>query len=105
MTDPTGLCFLSYRRTRANEAALLVEALRDHGIPTWQDISDLPNTPAEAELRRVLDDPSVASAILLATPEVEHSPMIREVEAPAILARHLRCDGFFAVPVAAGGLN
>ena len=105
MTDPTGLCFLSYRRTRAAEAALIVAALRDRGIPTWQDIADLPTTPTEEELRRVLADPATASAILFATEEVEDSPIIREVEAPAIVGRHLLGDGFFAVPVAAGGLD
>src|SRR5271169_2614374 len=99
MTDPTGLCFLSYRRARAAEAGLLIAALRDRGIPTWQDIADLATTPTEDALRRVLADPGTASAIMFATPEVEHSPVIRDIEAPAIVARHLRGDGFFAVPV------
>ena len=104
MTDPTGLSFLSYRRTRAAEAKLLIEAQRDHGIPTWQDISDLPTTPTEPELRRVLQDPSTASGVLFVTPEVETSAVIRNVEAPLILERHLHGHGFFALPVAAGGL-
>ncbi len=105
MTDPTGLCFLSYRRARAAEASLLIAVLRDRGIPTWQDIADFATTPTEEALRRVLADPGTASAIMFATPEVEHSPVIRDIEAPAIVARHLRGDGFFAVPVAAGGLD
>jgi len=104
MTDPTGLSFLSYRRTRADEAKLLVEAQRDHGIPTWQDISDLPTTPTEPELRHVLNDLNTASGVLFITPEVKNSGMIQNVEAPLILDRHLRGDGFFALPVAAGGL-
>lgn len=37
MTDPTGRSFLSYRRGRKDEAALLIAAQHDHGIPTWQD--------------------------------------------------------------------
>lgn len=41
MTDPTGRSFLSYRRTRLNEARLLIEAQHDVGIPTWQDLTDL----------------------------------------------------------------
>lgn len=105
MTDAKGLCFLSYRRVRSSEAELLVGALRDRGIPTWQDISDLATTPTEDELRRVLSDPTTASAILFVTPEVEHSAIIRDVEAPNIVRRHLTNDGFFAVPVAAGGLG
>ena len=53
----------------------------------------------------MLADPTVASAIIFATPEVEHSAMIREVEAPAIVGRHRPGDPFFAVPIAAGGLS
>ena len=105
MTDPTGLCFLSYRRARAAEACLLIAALRDRGIPTWQDIADLATTPTEEALRQVLGDPGTASAIVFVTPDVEHSPVIRDIEAPAIVGRHLQGDGFFAVPVAAGGLD
>lgn len=105
LTDPTGCCFLSYRRIRAPEVGLLVSALHDRGIPTWQDINDLPTAPTEDELRRVLADNTTASAILFATPEVEHSTVIRQIEAPAILNRHLKDDPFFAVPIAAGGLD
>jgi SMODS-associated and fused to various effectors sensor domain len=105
LTDPTGICFLSYRRIRADEARLLITALHERGIPTWQDLTDLPATPTEDELRRVLADPGTASAILFVTPEVEHSTVIREIEAPAILERHKTDDLFFVVPVAAGGLD
>ena len=41
MTDPSGRCFLSYRRARKDDARLLIGALHDHGIPTWQDVKDL----------------------------------------------------------------
>lgn len=104
-TDPTGPCFLSYKRERAIEAGLLVDALRDHGVPTWQDVSDLPSAPTETSLKRVLNDPATSGAVLLATPEVEKSDVIRKVEVPQIFARARRGDGFFAVPVAAGGLG
>jgi hypothetical protein len=105
MTDPTGLCFICYRRARAAEAALLVAALRDRGVPTWQDVADLPTVPAEASIRRSLADPATACAVIFATPEVEGSDFIRNVEAPLIIDRCQRDDGFFAVPVAAGGLD
>jgi hypothetical protein len=105
MTDPAGCSFLSYRRSRAEEARRLIYALREHGIPTWQDVHDLEFVPTEPEIRRVIDAPSTANAILFVTPEVETSAVIRNIEAPLILARHLRNEGFFAVPVAAGGLD
>jgi SMODS-associated and fused to various effectors sensor domain len=105
MTDPTGRSFLSYRRSRRDEAARLIQAQHDHGIPTWQDVHNLGSVPTEDELRRVLADPSTASAILFITPDVEHSTIIREVEVPKIVQRAEQRNGFFVVPVAAGGLE
>jgi hypothetical protein len=105
MTDPTGRSFLSYKRSRRDEAALLIQAQRDHGIPTWQDVHNLGSVPTEDELRRVLADPTTASAVLFITPEVEHSTVIREVEVPKIVQRAVARDHFFVVPVAAGGLD
>ena len=61
--------------------------------------------PTEDELRRVLDDPTTASAVLFITPEVENSAVIREVEVPKIVRRAEQRDGFFVVPLAAGGLD
>ena len=105
MTDATGVTFLSYRRSRASEAQLVIGAQRDRGIPTWQDITDLSSDLTEDELRRVLSDPNTAGAIMLVTPDVADSPVIRTVEAPLIIERHLRKDGFTAIIVAAGGLD
>ena len=105
MTDPTGLSFVSYRRSRIEECTRLVSALRERGIPTWRDVDDLNTEPTESELRRVLGDDSVASAILWISPETAESSIIRKVEAPVALDRHARQDGFFVVPVAAGGLG
>jgi hypothetical protein len=105
MTDPTGRSFLSYRRARKDEAALLIDAQHDHGIPTWQDIDNLGSVPTEDEIRRVLDDPATASAVLFITPEVENSPIIRNVEVPKIIQRAQASDGFFVIPLAAGGLG
>jgi hypothetical protein len=105
MTDPTGRCFVSYRRNRAAEAELLVLALHDVGVPTWQDISNLDAEPTEEELRRILKDPSIACSLLLITPEIARSPVVRKVEAPLMIERRRAGDGFFIQPVAAGGLD
>ncbi len=57
-------------------------------------------------MRRVLADPTTASAVLsFITPEVETSPIIRNVEVPKIIQRAEAADGFFVVPVAGGGLD
>ena len=105
MTDPTGPIFLSYKRERAVEAGLLVDALRDHGLPTWQDVSDLPSDVTETALDEVLSNPATSGAVLLATPEVERSDVIRKIEVPRIFGRAARRDGFFAIPLAAGKLD
>ena len=105
MTDITGRSFLSYRRTRREDAALMIAAQHDIGIPTWQDIQNLDEEPTETAIREVIGDRAIASAVLYLTPEVANSPMMRKVEAPQILTRHQKRDGFFVVPVAAGGLD
>jgi hypothetical protein len=105
MTDPTGRSFLSYRRSCLADADLLIAAQRDHGIPTWRDVDDLPGVPTEDEIRRVLADPQTAGAILWLTEDVEDSAMIRRTEGRMILERVRRGDGFFVVPVAARGLS
>ncbi len=87
------------------EAETLVAHQRDLGIPTWQDISDLAEEPTEDALRDVLRDPGTANAVIWLTPEVAESEIIRHVEAPLILERARERDGFFSVPVAAGGLT
>lgn len=104
-TDPTGRTFLSYRRTRRPEAELLIRRQHEVGIPTWQDVEDLGEAQTATELRRVLRDPVTAGALLWLTPEVGASATIRQVEVPEIVRREQAEDGFFLVPVAAGGLD
>lgn len=105
MTDPTGRSFLSYRRSRGDESQRLIAALRERGIPTWRDVDDMNTEPAEDELRRILHNDDTANAILWITPETAQSGMITKAEAPVAFDRHRRKDGFFIVPVAAGGLD
>jgi len=105
MTDATGKSFLSYRRTRSDEAALLIAAQHDHGIPTWQDQKDLAEAPTGDELRRILNDRFTANALLWITPEVRDSNVIRKIEVPGILKRVKNNDGFFMIPVCAGRID
>lgn len=105
MTDPTGRSFLSYRRTRLSEAKLLIEAQHDVGIPTWQDLSELDEGHTDALLRDALAAETTANAVCWLTPDVETSDVITRTELPEILKRIARNDGFFMVPVAAGGLG
>jgi hypothetical protein len=52
-----------------------------------------------------LSEPTTASEVLFISPEVEQSPVIRNVEVPKIIKRAEAADGFFVVPLAAGGLD
>jgi hypothetical protein len=61
--------------------------------------------PTERALRELLRDPSTAGAVLFLTPDVRDSRYVRDVEMAEILRRHGRGDGFWLVPVAAGGLS
>ena len=104
MTDPKGQMFISYRRSPArpsgdDEARMVQDALRDRGIPTWRDLDDLGPEPTEDELVQTLRDISIAGAIILVSPQVETSLMIKVVEAPAILDRFKKRDGFMLKPV------
>lgn len=105
MTDATGKSFLSYRRSRSAEASLLIAAQHDHGIPTWQDQRDLNEVPTSDELRHILEDRLTANALLWITPDVETSDVIRKIEVPGILKRIRVEDGFFLIPVRAGGIS
>ncbi|AJQ96667.1 SAVED domain-containing protein [Gynuella sunshinyii] len=104
MTDTSGICFLSYKRECSDQAALIVDALRDHGVAVWQDVSDLPAGITESEIRTRLNDQETACAVILVTPEVRNSPMIRDVEVEGIFRRVSQQDGFFAQLVLADGV-
>ena len=104
MTDPKGRMFISYRRSPARpsgdgEAHMILDALRDRGVPTWRDLDDIGPEPTEDELVQTLNDIGIAGAILLVSPQVATSPMVRLVEAPAILDRYKQRNGFLLKPV------
>lgn len=107
VTDPVGSVFISYRRSPArpagnDEAVLVRDALRRAGLPTWRDLDDLTYEPTEDALVAAINDPSLSGAILLITPEVATSPMVRAVEAVRIFRRYRARDGFWVLPVLVG---
>ena len=107
MTDPTGSVFISYRRSPARaagngEAARVRDALRHIGLPTWRDLDDLEYEPTEEALVAAIKNPSLSGAILLISPEVATSAIIRRVEALRIFRRLAARDGFWIVPVLIG---
>ena len=104
MTNPTGRVFISYRRSPArpagnDEATLVCDSLRRAGVPIWRDLDDLAYEPTEEALVATLEDPSLSGAVLLISPEVETSPIVRHVEAVRIFRRYRASDGFWILPV------
>jgi len=58
--------------------------------------------PTEDALVAAINDPALSGAILLVTPEVATSPMVRGVEAVRIFRRYRAGDGFWVFPVLVG---
>lgn len=104
-TDPTGVSFLSYRRSCVDDARMLIMAQHNVGIPTWQDLNNLGEGHTDHQLRAVLNEDRIANAIAYLTHDVVGSAVITRTELPGIVARADRNDGFFLVPVAARGLD
>jgi hypothetical protein len=105
VTNPSGVCFISYSRKRSSEVAAIVSCLHEHGVPTWRDITDLGSTQTETEISETLNSPETASAILFVTPEIAESNYVRSIEAPMVFQRARSNDGFSLMVIAAGGLK
>ena len=95
--DLRGPVFISYRQSDGREIAeALAWALRAAGIPVWHDQTDLPPGDTERRLAEALSS-GLSGAVLLVTPEVEYSEVIREVELPRLLELEKNSDFIFAV--------
>ena len=107
--SPRGPVFLSYRRSDGAEIALsLAWALRASGVPVWLDRSDLPPGDTERRLGEAMQS-GLSGAVLLVTPDIAASTVVKEIELPHLLA--LEEYGSFTLSIAstieaeAGGLD
>ena len=83
--DPRGPVFISYRQSDGREIAVaLAWALRAAGVPVWHDQTDLPPGDTERRLAEALSS-GLSGAVLVVTPEIENSGVIRDVELPRLL--------------------
>ena len=83
--DPRGPVFISYRQSDGTELAVETAwSLRAAGVPVWHDRSDLPPGETNRRLAEALNS-GLSGAVLLVTPEIEHSKVIREIELPRLL--------------------
>lgn len=96
--SPRGPVFLSYRHSDgADLARALAWALRASGVPVWLDQSDLPPGDTERRLEEALQS-GLSGAVLLVTPDIGASSVIREIELPRLLC--LEASGAFTLSIA-----
>lgn len=85
VVDPLGPVFISYRQSDGTSLAVaLAWALRAAGVPVWHDQTDLPPGDTTKRLAEALAC-GLSGAILVVTPEIASSRVVREVELPALL--------------------
>lgn len=83
--DPLGAHFLSYRQKDGTELTNeIMWRLRAGGIPVWRDADDLLPGDTETRLREALAD-GLAGGVLVVTPDVANSRIVREIEAPTLV--------------------
>ncbi|WP_112141078.1 SAVED domain-containing protein [Glycomyces dulcitolivorans] len=86
--DPAGPIFISYRHSDGSAIAEeLAWLLRTTGIPVWRDREDLSPGDTNERLIEAIDD-GISGGVLVVTPEVGHSPIIKMLEAPHLLGLH-----------------
>ncbi|MGW6954161.1 SAVED domain-containing protein [Streptomyces chartreusis] len=82
---PDGPVFISYRHLDGSEQAESIEnLLRAAGLVVWRDRTDLlPGTTTD-RLEQALTQ-GLSAAVLIVTPEIAHSDIVRERELPRLL--------------------
>lgn len=95
---PGGPVFVSYRQSDGKDTAVpLAWLLRAAGVPVWQDQTDLPPGDTEQRLDEALDS-GLSGGVLVVTPEIAKSGVIRHRELPRLL--ELADDRDFVMAVA-----
>ncbi len=95
---PGGPVFVSYRQSDGTNAATeLAWLLRAAGLPVWHDQTDLPPGDTVQRLEEALAA-GLSGSVLLVTPDIAKSSVVRYVELPALL--RLNDDPDFVLAVA-----
>lgn len=103
--DPTGRCFICYRRSQLSDVQLLVEAFLDVGVPPWQDRRNLNSEPLGPALRDALTDKYTAGVLIWISRDLASSPTVLEIEAPTALERARSDSAFFVELWLANGMD
>lgn len=97
--DVRGPLFLSYRQSDGTKTvSRLGWLLRAAGIPVWRDVDDLPPGDTADRLEQALAD-GLSGGVLVITPDIANSPIVKSIEAPALIRLH-RGDERFQLLVA-----
>ncbi len=92
--DPANPIFLSYRHQDGTRiTSRLAWLLRAAGVPVWRDKDDLPPGDTIARLQQAIDD-GISGGVLVITPDIENSKIVRDIEAPKLIALHNACPEF-----------
>jgi hypothetical protein len=92
-----GPLFISYRQSDgAPFAASIAALLRAAGFPVWQDKTDLPPGDTIRSIRRALRS-GLSGSVLIVTPEIEKSRVVRRVELPLLLRLSRRAQFVFVI--------
>ncbi|HEV7504989.1 MAG TPA: SAVED domain-containing protein [Thermoanaerobaculia bacterium] len=95
--DLLGPIFISYRTLDGEELAeRMAWALRSAGVPVWHDQADMPPGSTETRLREALAR-GLSGAVLVVTPEIKDSAIVKNVEAPEFLRLHEADPDFILV--------
>jgi hypothetical protein len=96
--DPAHPVFISYRqKDGTGVAAELAWLLRAAGIPVWRDRDDLPPGDTEARLTQAIAA-GISGGVLVTTPDVVNSRVVKTLEAPQLLQLH-RDHALFALGI------
>jgi hypothetical protein len=99
--DPDGAVLVSYRQSDGSELAHQVAwSLRGCGLPVWRDRDDLLPGDFETRIEQAFDS-GLSAAVIVITPEIGKSGVIREIELPRLLELHRRQPRFSLAVVSA----
>lgn len=97
--DPTDPVFISYRQQDGTQiTAELAWLLRAAGIPVWRDKDDLPPGDTEKRLTQAISA-GISGAVLVTTPDIANSTVVKFLEAPQLLELH-HSHPWFALAIA-----
>ncbi len=95
--DPLGPVFISYRSSDGADLAVkMARALRCAGAPVWHDQDDMPPGDTRTRLQEALAG-GLSGVVLLATPELKDSVVVKDVELPELLRLHSDPDFIFVI--------